>query len=95
MCGICGATGVDAEHLASRMAAGLVHRGPDDEGLHVDASTQVALAARRLSIIDVEGGHQPLANEDGTGWAVINGEIYNHPALQQRLRGTCHALRTR
>ena len=95
MCGICGATGVDAEHLASTMAAGLVHRGPDDEGLHVDASTQVAIAARRLSIIDVEGGHQPLANEDRTIWAVLNGEIYNHPVLQQRLQSTGHALRTR
>jgi asparagine synthase (glutamine-hydrolysing) len=95
VCGICGATGVGAEQLASTMAARLVHRGPDDEGLHVDPSGKVAIAARRLSVIDVEGGHQPLANEDGTIWAVLNGEIYNHPVLLQRLRRTGHRLRTR
>jgi asparagine synthase (glutamine-hydrolysing) len=95
VCGICGATGVDAEHLARTMVTGLVHRGPDDEGLYVDPSGQIAMAARRLSIIDVEGGHQPLANEDGTIWAVLNGEIYNHPFLQRRLRDSGHRLNTR
>jgi asparagine synthase (glutamine-hydrolysing) len=95
VCGICGATGVDADQLASTMAARLVHRGPDDEGLHVDPSGQVAIAARRLSIIDVEGGHQPVANEDATIWAVLNGEIYNHPVLQERLRRGGHRLATR
>jgi asparagine synthase (glutamine-hydrolysing) len=76
------------------MAAAMVHRGPDDEGLHVDRRTGVALGARRLSIIDVEGGHQPLSNEDGTVWAVLNGEIYNHPALRRHLRARGHRLAT-
>jgi asparagine synthase (glutamine-hydrolysing) len=76
------------------MNATMVHRGPDDEGIHVDDSLGVALGARRLSIIDVAGGHQPLCNEDGSVWAVLNGEIYNHPALQDHLRRRGHALRT-
>jgi asparagine synthase (glutamine-hydrolysing) len=72
----------------------LTHRGPDDEGLHVDAEAGVALGARRLSIIDVAGGHQPLSNEDGSVWAALNGEIYNHPRLQEELRRRGHALAT-
>lgn len=76
------------------MNARLRHRGPDDEGVHVDRDARVALGARRLSIIDVAGGHQPLASEDGAVWAVLNGEIYNHPALQARLREHGHRLAT-
>ena len=79
MCGICGSTMDPRGDAVRRMADRMTHRGPDDEGFHVDPSG-VALGARRLSIIDVEGGHQPLRNEDGTVWAVLNGEIYNHPA---------------
>jgi asparagine synthase (glutamine-hydrolysing) len=70
------------------------HRGPDDEGSYVDRATGIALGARRLSIIDVEGGHQPLSNEDGTVWAALNGEIYNHPALRKRLLERGHRLST-
>jgi asparagine synthase (glutamine-hydrolysing) len=76
------------------MNAAMRHRGPDDEGVHLDRETGVALGARRLSIIDVAGGHQPLSNEDGTIWAALNGEIYNHPALQKRLREHGHTLAT-
>jgi asparagine synthase (glutamine-hydrolysing) len=72
----------------------MVHRGPDDDGVHVDARSGIALGARRLSIIDVAGGHQPIGNEDGNVWAVLNGEIYNHPALQAELRRRGHVLRT-
>jgi asparagine synthase (glutamine-hydrolysing) len=72
----------------------MVHRGPDDEGIHVDPGVRVALGARRLSIIDVEHGHQPIGNEDGSVWAVLNGEIYNHVALQAHLRARRHTLRT-
>ena len=72
----------------------MVHRGPDDDGIHVCASLGAAIGARRLSIIDVAGGHQPIANEDGSIWAVLNGEIYNHPALQALLRRRGHTLRT-
>ncbi len=77
------------------MCARLRHRGPDDEGVQADPDSGVALGARRLSIIDVEGGHQPLSNEDGTVWAALNGEIYNHPLLQEHLRASGHQLATR
>jgi asparagine synthase (glutamine-hydrolysing) len=73
----------------------MIERGPDDEGSYVDREAGVSLGARRLSILDVEGGHQPLANEDGTIWAVLNGEIYNYPALRERLLSRGHTLATR
>jgi asparagine synthase (glutamine-hydrolysing) len=95
MCGICGASSdADARAIAA-MNAAMVHRGPDDEGHYVDPASRVALGARRLSIIDVEGGHQPLSNEDTTVWAVLNGEVYNHPLLQERLVRSGHRMRTR
>lgn len=72
----------------------MVHRGPDDEGAFVDGSG-VALGARRLSVIDIEGGHQPVCNEDRTIWAVLNGEVYNHPALREQLLAGGHSLRSR
>src|SRR5204863_2725056 len=81
--------------LLKAMNAEMVHRGPDDEGVYVDDVSGVGLGARRLSIIDVEGGHQPLSNEDGSIWAVLNGEIYNHPALLERLRMRGHVLSSR
>ena len=71
------------------------HRGPDDAGTYLDAETGTALGARRLSIIDVQHGHQPIANEDATVWAVLNGEIYNHPELQEWLRRRGHILSSR
>ncbi len=95
MCGICGmhAPGrVDRDALR-RMNATLVHRGPDDEGLYADE--RVGLASRRLSIIDVSGGHMPLANEAGTVWAVQNGEIYNFQDLRRRLESQGHRFSTR
>ena len=76
------------------MNAAMVHRGPDDEGCLVDPSG-TALGARRLSIIDVQGGHQPVTNEDHTVWAVLNGDIYNHPALRRELLERGHELRSR
>jgi asparagine synthase (glutamine-hydrolysing) len=94
MCGICGSTRDPEGSAVAAMNRRLRHRGPDDEGCHVDRESGVALGARRLSIIDVAGGHQPLSNEDGTLWAALNGEIYNHPALQQRLREKGHRLAT-
>jgi asparagine synthase (glutamine-hydrolysing) len=72
----------------------MVARGPDDEGVYVDKAAGTALGARRLSILDVEGGHQPLCNEDGTVWAVLNGEIYNYPALRRHLVQRGHELST-
>jgi asparagine synthase (glutamine-hydrolysing) len=92
MCGICGHTADPGATAVAAMNAAMVHRGPDDEGVHRDGRAGVALGARRLSVIDVAGGHQPLSNEDGSVWAVLNGEIYNHPRLQARLRAGGHAL---
>ena len=77
------------------MAERLIHRGPDDGDVHVDTDTGVAIGARRLSVIDVEGGRQPLSNEDGTIWAALNGEIYNYPRLRERLAADGHVLATR
>ena len=96
MCGICGIAtthGVaDVETLRS-MSDLLVHRGPDSAGEHVDGG--VALAARRLSILDLEHGDQPIANEDGSCVVVQNGEIYNYPELRRELERAGHVLRTR
>ena len=97
MCGICGlavggAGGPNPDALAA-MSATLVHRGPDDEG-HV-ISGPVGLAARRLSIIDLAGGHQPIAGEDGRVQVVQNGEIYNHEQLRAELQAAGHSFRTR
>lgn len=76
----------------NRMMDMMIHRGPDDAGAHIVDG--VAIGARRLSIIDVAGGHQPLANEDGTVWAAQNGELYNHGDLREELGRTGHRLRT-
>src|ERR1700740_859499 len=75
------------------MAEQLVHRGPDSGGEYVDDG--VALGARRLSIIDLEGGDQPIGNEDGSCVVVQNGEIYNYPELRRALERAGHVLRTR
>lgn len=74
------------------MCSVLFHRGPDDAGYYVDDG--VALGMRRLSIIDVEGGHQPVHNEDGSVWAVVNGEVYNYRELRRDLEGLGHAFHT-
>lgn len=95
MCGICGTTRGADRGAIDAMNAAMRHRGPDDAGTFFDDSAGVALGARRLSVIDVEGGHQPLSNEDGTVWAVLNGEIYNHPTLRLRLAASGHQLSTR
>ena len=97
MCGICGAAwtdpraALDDARLAAMMDR-LAHRGPDDAGVYRD--DHAALGFRRLSIVDLAGGHQPLSNEDGTVWTVFNGEIYNFPALRHRLEATGHTLRS-
>ena len=87
MCGIYGVIQLDGANAPADAlrAMGLLthHRGPDDEGQHVDGPA--ALGMRRLSIIDVGGGHQPLTNEDGTLWLVANGEIYNFRELRASL----------
>src|SRR5439155_24713689 len=87
-------TGVPASPaLVQRMCELIRHRGPDDEG-HYDDGLAV-LGMRRLSIIDVGGGHQPVRNEDGTIWAVFNGEIYNFRQLRSQLERAGHVFTSR
>jgi asparagine synthase (glutamine-hydrolysing) len=98
MCGICGAAWTDPAKSLSKekltaMMGRIAHRGPDDSGLYQDA--HAALGFRRLSIVDLEGGHQPLSNEDGSIWTVFNGEIYNFPTLRHRLEARGHTLRSK
>jgi asparagine synthase (glutamine-hydrolysing) len=76
-----------------RMCETIIHRGPDDEGIYIQGS--VGLGMRRLSIIDLAGGHQPIHNEDQSVWVVYNGEIYNFPELRRELEGRGHKFYTR
>src|SRR5580704_4623467 len=96
MCGIAGFVNggnrpADAEVLA-RMTATLVHRGPDGDGFYLDGPA--ALGHRRLAIIDVDGGAQPMSNEDGSVWVTYNGELYNEFALRRQLESQGHVYRT-
>src|SRR5881392_4271990 len=93
MCGIYGMVGADAEAVLPRMSAALVHRGPDGDGWAVRGAG--GIGCRRLAIIDVAGGAQPLANETGDVIAVCNGVIYNHLALRAALESRGHRFRTR
>lgn len=90
MCGICGSTNDLDRRQVERMNAAMAARGPDDDRAYTDHSSGVSLGARRLSIIDVEHGRQPVSNEDGTVWVALNGEIYNHPALRNTLHERGH-----
>jgi asparagine synthase (glutamine-hydrolysing) len=97
MCGIAGVLefghGARASSSALReMCHAITHRGPDDEGFYTDGA--VGIGMRRLSIVDVAGGHQPLSNEDGSLWIVFNGEIYNHLELRQQLIARGHRYNT-
>src|SRR5437762_9982788 len=93
MCGICGIVGVVDRAVLQRMTDAMVHRGPDDEGFHL--ADGIGLGARRLRIIDVAGGRQPITNEDGSLVVVFNGEIYNHRELRTRLETQGHRFATR
>ncbi len=97
MCGIAGKLNfsgapVDQE-LLQRMCDAIAHRGPDDQGFY--RAGPIALGSRRLSIIDLAGGHQPIGNEKDTVWIVFNGEIYNFPELARHLQERGHHLKTR
>src|SRR5438270_6534878 len=94
MCGICGKVAIEPirrEEIVS-MTRRLAHRGPDDEGLYVRGN--VGLGHRRLSIIDLGSGHQPMSNEDETLWIVLNGEIYNFKQLRPELIRQGHRFKT-
>jgi asparagine synthase (glutamine-hydrolysing) len=96
MCGIAGIVRWDGAPVAEAelraMCGSMTHRGPDDEGLYLSGG--VGLGMRRLSIIDLEGGHQPVANEDRSVWVVFNGEIYNYRALRRDLERRGHVFST-
>ncbi|MBM3814726.1 MAG: asparagine synthase (glutamine-hydrolyzing) [Acidimicrobiia bacterium] len=99
MCGIAGLynthlpTGLISETL-QRMAARIVHRGPDESGIVPFERLGAGLAVQRLSIVGVETGHQPMSNEDGSVWAAFNGEIYNHTSLRKQLEARGHHFRS-
>jgi asparagine synthase (glutamine-hydrolysing) len=99
MCGICGvvqvtgaARPVVAPDVLDTMTDAMIHRGPSDRGTY--AADGIALGARRLSIVDVAGGHQPVSNENGMVWAVQNGELYNHEDLRRQLAAEGHNFRS-
>lgn len=92
MCGIAGIAGRSDEPLVRAMCARIAHRGPDDEGFY--STGQVTLGQRRLSIIDLVTGQQPLSNEDGTVWITFNGEVYNYQSLRADLEAKGHRFKT-
>jgi asparagine synthase (glutamine-hydrolysing) len=96
MCGICGVIGIESEEVGEaavrRMMRAIVHRGPDEDGILL--APPVALGSRRLSIIDLPGGNQPIWNETGTLAVVYNGEIYNFRELRKELQSNGHIFRT-
>src|SRR5277367_3534833 len=97
MCGICGAIAIEpreaSEAAVRRMMAAMIHRGPDEDGILV--SPPVSVGMRRLSIVDLPGGSQPVWNETGTLAVVFNGEIYNFRQLRAELGSRGHKFRTR
>jgi len=97
MCGICGKLNFDKNKdidkgIIKIMCDTLVHRGPDDAGYYVDKN--IGIGMRRLSIIDLNTGHQPISNEDGKIWIVFNGEIYNYKILRSELVNRGHRFKT-
>lgn len=97
MCGIAGYISVtpiaDPDSFIKRMTGAIAHRGPDDSGFYSDAHAW--MGHRRLSIIDIAGGHQPMANEDSSLWITYNGEIFNHAQIRPKLERAGHSYRTR
>src|SRR5919201_389264 len=98
MCGICGQFNFVTEEpvhseVSRKMADSIAHRGPDDEGYFVQGP--IGLGFRRLSIIDLAGGHQPMSDADETVWVIFNGEIYNFKELRADLEHRGHRFRTR
>jgi len=96
MCGICGLSYSDNRpgdrDVLQKMNAAIMHRGPDSDGFHI--AEGVGLAMRRLAIIDVKGGDQPISNEDDSIWIVYNGEIYNYPEMHAELEKRGHHFKT-
>ncbi len=98
MCGIAGILSLDggervSKDLVQKMCSTIVHRGPDDEGIYMEGP--IGIGMRRLSIIDLSGGHQPISNEDDSVWIVFNGEVFNHEELRKDLLASGHRFKTR
>src|ERR1700723_1891675 len=98
MCGICGQFNFGdrapvCRKTVERMASSISHRGPDDEGYYI--AGPLGLGFRRLSIIDLEGGHQPMSDQEESIWVIFNGEIYNFPELKSELEGFGHVFQTK
>src|SRR3989442_126249 len=97
MCGIAGIARSDgcpvSENEINALTGAIVHRGPDSSGSHLDGS--VGIGVRRLKIIDLVTGDQPITNEDGTVWTVFNGEIYNFASIRDRLIAKGHSFKTK
>ena len=94
MCGLAGFVGKPDERTLARMTERLAHRGPDGDGTWIDREAGVHLGHRRLAIVDIAGGHQPMWNEDGSVGVVFNGQIYNHLALRAELVRLGHVFRS-
>ena len=94
MCGLAGFAGTGDRNDLAAMTAALSHRGPDGEGLYVDSQCPVYLGHRRLAIIDVVGGAQPMWNEDQAVGVIFNGEIYNHLELRRELLARGHRFQS-
>src|SRR5262249_29095258 len=94
MCGFVGCWHDASIETVARLAGTLRHRGPDGEGVYLAPDRAVAFAHRRLAIVDLITGDQPMSNEDGTVWIGFNGEIYNHLELRQELKRSGHRYRT-
>src|SRR5262245_19583282 len=97
MCGIAGQFNFQRREpveraTVERMAPSIVHRGPDDEGFFI--SGPVGLGFRRLSIIDLTSGHQPMSDAEGTVWVIFNGEIYNYKELRREPQSKGHQFKT-
>src|SRR5688572_9688632 len=99
MCGIAGFAGyanipeTEARRRVARMVASILHRGPDEQRAVLFPSSGAALGCARLSLVDVDHGSQPISNEDGSVWVVLNGEIYNYLELRRELISRGHRFR--
>ena len=94
MCGFAGCWSDASVDLVAPLARLLAHRGPDGDGAYVSPDRRIAVAHRRLAIVDLQSGAQPMANEDATIWVAFNGEIYNHRELRHVLERAGHRYRT-
>jgi len=94
MCGLAGFIGAGSRDDLAAMMGAILHRGPDDAGIHIEAEHALHLGFRRLAIIDITGGHQPMWNEDGTVCVLFNGEIYNQSELRGELERAGHRFAT-